>query len=177
MMKKLLSLLIFSLFIACQTNEARRPIQYKTGSFLDTSIATNKAINNQEYTLIENFISNSKENYIRSSYGFWYKYDIKNIKSEYTPKFGDRVYYSYWVKDLNGNWIYSPKETQEKNYYVEEEEIFIGLREGLKLMKKGEKLTFIFPSQLAYGYYGDTDKIGADTPLIYQVTVRNIHRK
>ena len=44
-------------------------------------------------------------------------------------------------------------------------------------MKKGEKLTFIFPSQLAYGYYGDTDKIGADTPLIYQVTVRNIHRK
>ena len=177
MMKKLLSLLIFSLFIACQTNEARRPIQYKTGSFLDTSIATNKAINNHEYTLIENFISNSKENYIRSSYGFWYKYDIKNIKSEYTPKLGDRVYYSYWVKDLNGNWIYSPKETQEKNYYVEEEEIFTGLREGLKLMKKGEKLTFIFPSQLAYGYYGDTDKIGADTPLIYNVIVRDIHRK
>ena len=177
MMKKLLSLQILSLFIACQTNEAKRPIQYKTGSFLDTSIATNKAINNQEYTLIETFISNSKENYISSSYGFWYKYDIKNIKSEYTPKFGDWVYYSYWVKDLNGNWIYSPKETQEKNYYVEEEEIFTGLREGLKLMKKGEKITFIFPSQLAYGYYGDTDKIGADTPLIYQVTVRDIHRK
>ena len=79
MMKKLLYFLIFSLFIACQTNEARRPIQYKTGNFLEASIATNKAINNQEYTLIKTFISNSKENYIRSSYGFWYKYDIKNI--------------------------------------------------------------------------------------------------
>tara|TARA_B100000497_G_C7469026_1_gene289107 strand:+ start:62 stop:595 length:534 start_codon:yes stop_codon:yes gene_type:complete len=177
MMKKLLSLLILTLFIACQTNEARPPIQYKTGSFLDTSIAINQAINNQEYTLIETFISNSKENYISSTYGFWYKYDIKNIKSEYTPKFGDRVTYSFGVKDLNGNWIYRPNETQEKNYYVEQEELFIGLREGLKLMKKEEKITFIFPSQLAYGHYGDADKIGADTPLIYQVAVRNINRK
>ena len=85
--------------------------------------------------------------------------------------------YSFAVKDLNGNWIYSPKETKQKNYYVEQEELFSGLREGLKLMKKGEKITFIFPSQLAYGYYGDTHRIGADTPLIYQVTVRNIQRK
>ena len=177
MMKKLLSILIFSLFIACQTNEARRPIQYKTGSFLDASIAANKAINNQEYNLIKTFISNSKENYTRSSYGFWYKYDVKNIKPGYKPKFGDRVYYSYVVKDLNGNWIYSPNETQEKNYYVEQEDLFTGLREGLKLMKKGEKITFIFPSQMAFGYYGDRHKIGADTPLIYQVTVRDIHRK
>ena len=44
-------------------------------------------------------------------------------------------------------------------------------------MKKGEKITFIFPSQMAFGYYGDRHKIGADTPLIYQVTVRDIHRK
>ncbi len=176
-MKKLSCVLIFGLFIACQTNQARRPIKYKSGSFLDTSIMTNKAINYHEYTLIETFISNSKENYIRSSYGFWYKYDIKNIKPEYTPKFGDLVTYTYGVKDLNGNWIYSPKKTQEKNYYVEQEELFIGLREGLKLMKKGEKITFIFPSQLAYGYYGDGDRIGTDKPLIYQVTVLNIHRK
>ena len=84
--------------------------------------------------------------------------------------------YTYGVKDLNGNWIYSPKKTQEKNYYVEQEELFIGLREGLKLMKKGEKITFIFPSKLAYGYYGDGDRIGTDKPLIYQVTIHNIFR-
>ena len=43
-------------------------------------------------------------------------------------------------------------------------------------MKKGEKITFIFPSQLAYGYYGDGDRIGTDKPLIYQVTIHNIFR-
>ena len=41
-------------------------------------------------------------------------------------------------------------------------------------MKKGEKITFIFPSQMAYGYYGDDNKIDANTPLICEVIVRDI---
>jgi len=57
---------------------------------------------------------------------------------------------------------------------VAQEELIAGLREGLKLMKKGESATFIFPSQMAYGYYGDDDKIGTNTPLIYEVTVHDI---
>ncbi|MBN96495.1 MAG: gliding motility-associated peptidyl-prolyl isomerase GldI, partial [Flavobacteriaceae bacterium] len=65
-------------------------------------------------------------------------------------------------------------ETEEKSYYMEQQDLLPGLREGLKLMKRGEKMTFIFPSQLAYGFYGDNDKIGPDTPLIYEVSVLKI---
>ena len=55
----------------------------------------------------------------------------------------------------------------KKNY-------FQGLREGLKLMKPGEVVTFLFPSQKAYGYYGDTNRIGTNIPLICKVTVNTI---
>ena len=48
---------------------------------------------------------------------------------------------------------------------------FSGLREGLKLMKEGESITFIFPSQKAYGYYGDENKIGRNVPLICEVSL------
>ena len=41
-------------------------------------------------------------------------------------------------------------------------------------LKENETITFIFPSQLAYGYYGDNNKIGSNTPLIYEVTVQKI---
>ena len=57
---------------------------------------------------------------------------------------------------------------------MDKEELFTGLREGLKLMKPGETVTFLFPSQKAYGYYGDTNRIGTNTPLICEVTVNSI---
>ena len=38
-------------------------------------------------------------------------------------------------------------------------------------MKEGEVVTFIFPSQKAYGYYGDNDQIGRNEPLICEVSL------
>ena len=60
---------------------------------------------------------------------------------------------------------------------MDKEELFTGLREGLKLMKAGETVTFIFPSQKAYGYYGDENKIGTNTPIISKVTVNSMTQK
>ena len=60
---------------------------------------------------------------------------------------------------------------------MDQQELFTGLREGLKLMKAGETVTFLFPSQKAYGYYGDENKIGTNIPLICQVTVNSIIKK
>jgi len=57
---------------------------------------------------------------------------------------------------------------------MEQEELFSGLREGLKLMKTGETITFLFPSQKAFGYYGDDNKIGINMPIVCEVTVNLI---
>jgi gliding motility-associated peptidyl-prolyl isomerase len=70
--------------------------------------------------------------------------------------------------------IYSKEALKTQNYAMDREELFTGLREGLKLLKTGETATFLFPSQKAYGYYGDEHKIGSNTPIICEVTINSI---
>ena len=57
---------------------------------------------------------------------------------------------------------------------MDQEILFTGLREGLKLMKPSEIITFIFPSQIAYGYYGDDNKIGTNIPIVCEVTLNTL---
>jgi gliding motility-associated peptidyl-prolyl isomerase len=113
--------------------------------------------------------------YIASESGFWYYYNYKvEIDTLKTPDFGDIVNYNYNVKNLNGGIIYSAETIKTQTYAMDKQELFTGLREGLKLMKTGETVTFLFPSQKAYGYYGDENKIGRNTPLICEVTINSI---
>ena len=65
-------------------------------------------------------------------------------------------------------------ETKPQTYYVDKENIMMGLRDGIKLMKKGETVTFLFPSHMAYGYHGDDKKIGTNEPLICTVSLNDI---
>ena len=171
-MKHLLIFIITCLlFVNCKPSEARRPISNSSGSFIDASIERNKQLNNREYTLFDVFIKDSDKKFISSEYGFWYAYNTKIETNTQTPKFGDLVQYTYALKTLEGKVIYSAKELETQSYYVDQQELFSGLRQGLKLMKEGESITFLFPSQKAYGYYGDLDKIGRNVPLICDVSL------
>lgn len=173
-MKIFYYILISSAFLSCKTVEARKPLQQNSGQFMDESVQRNKDLNAREYAKINALIESSEMTFQRSDYGFWYSNNKPNNTSDYTPKFGDAITYSYSVKHLDGTWIYPPENIQKQTYYVDQENLFAGLREGLKLMKQQENMTFIFPSQLAFGYYGDDNQIGANTPVVYNVTVHNI---
>ena len=161
--------------VGCKTPEARKPISVKTGSFIDDSVERNKKLNAREQFNIKKIMEQQKIDYIASENGFWYYYNTKvEIDTLKTPDFGDIVNYIYDVKSLNGNIIYSKEDIKPQTYAMDKQELFTGLREGLKLMKTGETVTFLFPSQKAYGYYGDQNKIGTNTPLICEVTVHSI---
>lgn len=166
------------LIISCKTPEARKPISVKTGSFIDESVKRNKELFAVEQARIEKLLTLKQGNeYITSESGFWYYYNTKiENDSLITPSFGDIVNYNYNIKALDGSLIYSAEELETQNYPMDKDELFTGLREGLKLMKTGETVTFLFPSQKAYGYYGDDHKIGSNTPLICEVTVNSITR-
>ena len=80
----------------------------------------------------------------------------------------------YEIKDINGDIIYSGLELRPQTYYVDKEaKTIIGLRHGIKLMRKNEKVTFLFPSHMAYGYHGDNKRIGTNEPLICTVTLND----
>ncbi|MBT7850437.1 MAG: gliding motility-associated peptidyl-prolyl isomerase GldI [Flavobacteriaceae bacterium] len=167
----LLFILTCLLLVSCKPSEERRPLSSNSGSFIDSSIERNKQLNNREYAQIENYIQDSKKSFQSSEYGFWYAYNTQIETLKQTPEFGDLVHFDYVLKTLQDQVIYPNKKKETQLYYVDQQELFSGLREGLKLMKEGESITFIFPSQKAYGYYGDENKIGRNVPLICEVSL------
>lgn len=174
-MNKLLLLVLVLLAISCKAPEARKPISVKTGSFIDASVERNKQLNAKEKAVIQDMMQQQDRDFIASESGFWYYYNNKvEVDTLTTPDFGDIITYNYNVKALSGETIYTKEDIKTRTYAMDQEALFTGLREGLKLMKSGETVTFMFPSQKAYGYYGDENKIGSNTPLICEVTIHSI---
>ena len=139
------------------------------------SIARNKVLIADEEDLIEAIIKkDSVTSYIASNKGYWYKYETKIEENSPSPKRGDIAFFDYEIKNLKNKIIYTMTETKPQVYYVDKENIMMGLRDGIKLMKKGETVTFLFPSHMAYGYHGDEKKIGTNEPLICTVSLNEI---
>ncbi len=175
MKNPIIILLLLCLVYGCKSPEPRQPISRKSGSFIKESAERNIKLYQYEKDQITAIIERHPDReYIASESGFWYFYNTKVDQDSITAGFGDIVNFNYDIKDLNGNTIYSFEEIPTNNYSMDQQELFTGLREGLKLMKAGETVTFLFPSQKAFGYYGDTKKIGTNVPIICQVTVNSI---
>lgn len=140
------------------------------------SVARNKKLIAGEESKIEAIIKNdTASKYIASPKGYWYKYDQKSTSNDsISPKKGDVAYFDYEVKDLNGNVIYTELELRPQVYLVDKQNIMMGMRDGIKLMKKGEKVTFLFPSHMGYGYHGDNRRIGHNEPLMTTIFLRDI---
>tara|TARA_R110000850_G_scaffold277086_1_gene422408 strand:+ start:141750 stop:142292 length:543 start_codon:yes stop_codon:yes gene_type:complete len=170
-------LLASTMLWSCKTPEARRPVKVSSGSHISESVERNKAWIEQEEKDIQSVIEkDSTRDYLNSELGFWYYYENQKPDETEIADFGDVVEFQQEVKDLDGNIIYSKEELGVQTYHMDKEEIITGLREGLKLMKEGETVTFIFPSYKAYGYYGDLNKIGTNMSIKSTVTILNIEQ-
>ena len=163
--------------VSCAKPTPRKPIVRNSSTFLNESIQRNKAMNKVEESAFLQLIKNdSIHNYISSTNGFWYYYNTKDSLATKLPVRGDEIVYSYSIKDINGEVIYNEEELGDRNYFVDKQELITGLQDGLKLMKEGEVVTFLFPSYKAYGYSG-YQKIQSNQPLIYTVKLKKIISK
>ena len=170
-------LIIFFGVISCSKQEARRPISATSSGLLESTTALLKKINTIEEIKIKNYIKkDSLHDYIRSSYGFWYHYIVKNKTDTITPSKEDVVSLTYDVLDLSDQVLYSKELIGVKEYIVDKEDFIPGLQYGIKLMKEGESIKFIIPSFNAYGVLGDENKIGMNTSIISRVTLININK-
>jgi gliding motility-associated peptidyl-prolyl isomerase len=173
--KSLIGLLLICLTIfSCKQPVARMPITRMSGTFMKESIERNKKLIAGEEAKIDSIIrSNPNKKFIASKKGYWFSYEIKNDKDTLRPKKGDVAYFDYDVQDFKGNVIYSEIQTKPQIYRIDKQAIMMGLRHGIKQMHKNEKVVFLFPSHMAYGYHGDEKNIGSNEPLICTVTLND----
>jgi gliding motility-associated peptidyl-prolyl isomerase len=169
------TLLCTVLSVSCKHHEeARRPVSQASGTFMKKSADRNKKLVASEEDVIKNIIKNNpKVKYYATRKGYWLSYDERNLTDTQTPRKGDIAYFNLEIKDIEGKIIYSEAELGPQTYYVDKQDIMMGLRDGIKLMHKNETVTFLFPSHIAYGYHGDNKKIGTNESLICTVTLRN----
>jgi gliding motility-associated peptidyl-prolyl isomerase len=169
------SLLFAVLLAGCKHHEeARRPISRASGTFMKKSADRNKKLVASEEDVIKKIIkSNPKVKYYATPKGYWFNYEERNETETAAPRKGDIAYFNMEVKDIKGNIIYSDSDLGPQTYYVDKQDIMMGLRDGIKRMHKNETVTFLFPSHSAYGYHGDNKKIGPNESLIVTVTLRN----
>jgi len=178
---KIISLLLLGMnLVTCcsQKQEARKPVSQKSGEFMKQSIERNKKLNQGEEKLIAAIIKKDTVNdYIASTKGYWYYYSSKNANRTVSPVKGDIAVFDYEIKDLTGKIIYSQAELKPQNYRVDKQDFIKGIQDGIKLMQKGEKVTFLFPSHMAFGYHGDDNRIGTNQPLLCTVTLNDIKKE
>lgn len=179
MYKILYILAMFVIMVSCKSPEARRPIKSTSGTFIRESVERNKALYQQEEADILAYVNaNSEIDFIASETGFWYYYNIKDTLDITTPKIGDIVVFTYNLKKLNGEIIQTELESGLQTYKVDQtnQDLISGLRDGIKLMRTGETVTFLLPSHKAFGYYGLENKLGANISIQSQVTLKSIEQ-
>ena len=166
------------IMMACNDPEPRRPVSVKTGSFIKESIERNKQLlqeeENQILALLE---ADTLHQYERTANGYWYHLSVQDSATGYYPKENDVVRITYELRNLDSTLIYSREEIGEIEFKVDKEDLFPGLRSGIKLLRQGETASFYFPSALGYGYHGDEDKIGTNVPLMASVTLLEVVEK
>lgn len=174
-LSKIIMLLVFFItFLSCKQQQARMPISRSSGTFMKESAVRNKKLIAGEEGKIDSIIkSNPKIQYLASQKGYWYHYVTKNERDTLRPKKGDVAQFDYEIMDLKGNVVYSEVELRPQTYHVDKQNIMMGLRDGIKLMHKNEKVTFLFPSHMAYGYHGDNKLIKSNQPIICTVTLND----
>jgi gliding motility-associated peptidyl-prolyl isomerase len=173
-----LTLLILS---SCSTPEARRPVQVRSGSFIQQSAQRSKKLLAEEEKLIEKLIAqDSSQAYIRSGNGYWYTVierdsSLLSEKPEnFLPTKGDRTQIRLEYQKLNGSPYYL---ADTLRYYVDEQAVFPGLQSSIKEMYPGDKLRFFFPSALAFGYPGDGDQIAPNSPIRAEIELLELIKK
>lgn len=168
-------LIVLLTLVSCKQVTPRRSVSHTGKIDMSESIQFNKKLLNFENEQFMRLMKmDSLHTYHQSKLGFWYTYLVQNDTDTYTPHKGDAVKFTYEVLSLEGDLIYTKEEIGVLDHLVDQQELIQGLQEGLKLMKKNEKVLFLLPSQKAYAFHGDEKKIGPNTPLIIKMELLSI---
>ena len=176
-MKQIGIILLIFTFAACKNKVVQYPVTYDDDrqKFMEFSQDRNKQILNEDNELIQNYIDSLDLDFNKTTYGFW----ISN-SGETTPsmaKAGDVVKYEYEISNFENEVIYTEEENGEQTIMMGRTDIPRGMQIALQMIEKGDSATVLLPSFLAFGGYGDRNKILGNEPLIFKIKMHEIQKK
>lgn len=138
------------------------------GNELDSTAINLKILNEvmirKEDSLIQDFVNKQKVPFIKNENGVWYHKAIETTNDSLINDTCVQFYYKCYT--FSSDFIVSEKISVN----IGKKEIPVGLEDGIKMMRKGEKMKLIVPWYLAYGMKGK-DNIPPYTSLIYDIRV------
>ncbi|MFN5296322.1 MAG: FKBP-type peptidyl-prolyl cis-trans isomerase [Flavobacteriales bacterium] len=135
-------------------------------------VEENRRQHNAEMKNIKEYIEKSGVPMEETSTGLHYRiYENgtgpKALKDEH-------VWIAYSIGLLDGTICYTADVTNPKHVHIGHDNVESGLHEALQLMRAGDKARFIFPSHLAFGFTGDSQKIPQNASVIYDIQLLRI---
>ncbi|MDO5616931.1 MAG: FKBP-type peptidyl-prolyl cis-trans isomerase [Cruoricaptor ignavus] len=159
-------------FLLILSGCAKQPVHPPVGGILsekDMQQSQNriKNLNQMERSQIEEWIGNQEQKFYAMPLNYWA--DIPNLQNRNPKKEGEMVSYEYLIYDFAGTKVYD-QPIERKNVLLGKFEELKAVENIVKYLEKNEHATLLVPSTLAYGTYGDNDKITNDVPLIIKIT-------
>lgn len=163
--------------VACKNKVVQYPVTYDDDreKFMQFSQDRNKQILNEDNELIQNYIDSLDLDYKKTSYGFWISNSGETTES--MAKSGDVVKYDYSVSNFENKVVYTEAENGTQTILMGRTDIPRGMQIALQMIEKGDSATVLLPSFLAYGGYGDRNKIMGNEPLIFKIKMHEIQKK
>ena len=124
----------------------------------------------KEKEILSNYTD--KEGFTITKSGLRYKLTKKTKGNK--PKKGQSVSVHYTGKFVDGRVFDSSIEKQPIEIPIGMERVIKGWDEGIMLLRKGEKATFVIPSKLGYGERGAGNVIPPYSVLIFDVSLEDI---
>ena len=110
----------------------------------------------------------SKPKFYSTGLNYWI--NVEDFEQRTKKKDGDLVSYQYDLYDFNQEKLYD-KPTKNIEVQLGKFDELKAVEDAVRFLNKGEEATLLVPSVLAFGTYGDDEKIPNDMPLIIKLKI------
>ena len=159
----------FAVFSSCQSTVQKAPADTFGAERIkqETLINMNTYVARRNQELIERFVSRTGLNLKVTGSGLWY--GIYSFGTGVQAVSGNTVEIIYKLKLLDGTDIDSVTERKPKIFKLGKGGLEAGIEEGILLLHQGDSALFIIPPHLAFGNFGDQQKIPPGAILFYDL--------
>ena len=164
---KITIVIALTVIVSCGVQPGEK--EHKRTLTRDELISLNRRMVEIDADEIKDYVEKNNLEMTETKTGLWYRIDEEGEGNIVTK--GNVVEIKYEVRLLDSTFCYSSDSLGTKIFKVGQGGVEAGLEEGILLLKKNSKATFIMPPHRAYGLVGDDDRIPGRTSIVYKVEV------